>query len=46
MGAIGWIFFALALAIAIAIFDVSRRIDRTNRLLENILEALGQRTKE
>jgi hypothetical protein len=39
---IGWIFFALALGIAVAIFDVSRRIDRTNRLLELVLEALSK----
>jgi hypothetical protein len=39
---IGWIFLALAFGIAIAILDLSRRIDRTNRLLERLLEALNK----
>lgn len=42
MSDIGWIFFALALGIAVAVVDVSRRIDRTNRLLDRVIEALNK----
>jgi hypothetical protein len=37
---LGWIFFALGAGIVIAVIDVSRWIDRTNKLLERICDEL------
>jgi hypothetical protein len=40
---IGWIFFAVGAGIFIILLDLTRRVDRTNRLLESIAELLKER---